>query len=693
MTTKKAETIKLLILHESRDDAEQLMNLIRNSGRATRGQLIDSADTLLSALTGSQWDLMLLRPEAEGMMALDCLNQAKKLDKDIPAILLLDNNEAEDITDALQNGFEDAVPHNEEQRLLLVIQRELRNLSERRQRRQADFNLKEAEKRCRVLLDSSRDAITYVTDGMHTYANQAYLELFGYDDAEELEGMPIMDMVAPKDHDNFKNFLRAYSAGESDSNEFVCHGICTDGTEVQARMIFSSATYDGEPCTQILIRTNQADAELAERLKEISSQDLLTGLFNRQHFNQELDRTLQWATSSAKTAVILYIQLDNFTAIQSDVGMAAADMVISDVATLLRETLPEGAVLARFGDEVFTAIIKEQTLDQGAALAEKIRATLEDHMSEVQERTIQITASIGVTLISENSDNAQEVITRVHKASEEVRDGRPLGNGVKVFDPASIKKIDATDTGAIVQDAIDRGLFKLLFQPVIDLRGGGGELYEAFLRMVDDNGKEVSPAQFLGAASQQELSEKIDRWVILQSIKLLAEHRANGHDTRLIINITGESLRDQTLLPWLSVALKAARMPSDAIVFQFSESDATTYLKQAKDFTRGLKELHCKVSLSRFGCALNPFNNLKHLEVDYLKVDGSFTKELNSKESQDALKEIVAAAHAQGKLTIASFVESAAMLSTLWQIGVNYIQGYYLQAPTEKMNYDFSSDE
>lgn len=691
--SKKAETIKLLILHESRDDAEQLMNLIRNSGRATRGQLIDSADTLLSALNGSQWDLMLLRPEAEGMAALECLQQVKKLDKDIPAILLINGNEAEEITAGLMNGFEDVVPVDDDERLMLVIQRELRNLAERRGRRQAEFNLREAEKRCKVLLDSSRDAITYVTDGMHTYANQAYLELFGYDDAEDLEGMPIMDMVSPKDHENFKNFLRAYSAGESETNEFVCHGICTDGTEIQARMIFSNATYDGEPCTQILIRTNQADAELQERLKEISSQDLLTGLHNRTYFSQELDRTLQWATTNSKTAVIFYIQLDNFAAIQSDIGMAAADMVISDIAMLLKESLPANALLARFGDEIFTVIIKEQNLDEGATLAEKIRAAIEDHMSEVQERTVQVTASIGVTLISENSDNGEEIITRVHQASEQVREGKPLGNGVNVFDPASVKKSDSDNTAVVIQDAIDRGLFKLLFQPVIDLRGGGGELYEAFLRMVDDNGREVSPSEFLGIASQQELSEKIDRWVILQSIKLLSDHRASGHDTKLIINITGDSLRDQTLLPWLSVALKAARMPSDAIIFQFTENDATTYLKQAKEFTRGLRELHCKISLSRFGCSLNPFNNLKHLEVDYLKFDGSFTKDLGSKENQEALKELVASAHAQGKLTIAPFVESAAMLSTLWQIGVNYIQGYYLQAPSEKMNYDFSSDE
>ncbi|AUM13621.1 EAL domain-containing response regulator [Ketobacter alkanivorans] len=691
--TKKAETIKLLILHESPDDAEQLMNLIRNSGRATRGQMIESSDSLAQALGAGSWDLMLLRPEANDMFAMECLKEVKKQSKDIPSILLVDEYDPEEVVEGLREGYEDVVLKDDLERLILVIQRELRNLGDRRARRSAELHLKDAEKRCAVLLDSSRDAITYVTDGMHTYANEAYLELFGYDDAEDLEGMPIMDMVASKDHEEFKQFLRAYSAGESDSNEFLCHGLCTDGTEIQARMIFSNATYDSEPCTQIMIRTNQADAELQERLKEISSQDLLTGLYNRSHFTQELDNTLQWAVTHSKTAVLAYIQLDNFASVQSDIGLAGADMVLSDVATLIRELMPEGTILARFGDEIFSALIKDKSLDDGRALGEKVRAAVEDHLSEVQERTVQVTASIGITLISENTDDAEEIVTRAHQASEQVREENPLGNGVSVFDPASVQKIDPSDTGAIVQDAIDKGLFKLLFQPVIDLRGGSGELYEAFLRMVDEDGNQVSPNDFLGAASQQELSEKIDRWVILQSIKLLSDHRANGHNTKLIINITGESLKDQTLLPWLSVALKASRMPSDAIVFQFSESDATTYLKQAKDFTRGLKELHCKVSISRFGCALNPFNTLKHLEVDYLKVDGSFMKDIASDESREALKEMVAAAHAQGKLTIAPFVESAAILSTLWQIGVNYIQGYYLQAPAEQMNYDFSSDE
>jgi EAL domain-containing protein (putative c-di-GMP-specific phosphodiesterase class I) len=152
-------------------------------------------------------------------------------------------------------------------------------------------------------------------------------------------------------------------------------------------------------------------------------------------------------------------------------------------------------------------------------------------------------------------------------------------------------------------------------------------------------------------------------------------------------------LQDQTLLPWLSVALKAARLPSDSLVFQISEPDAVAYLKQAKALTQGLAELHCKVALGQFGCAINPFNTLKHLHVDFVKVDGSFSQDLSSAENQEALKTLLASLHAQAKLTIVPCVESATVLATLWQAGVNYIQGHYLQGPSQSMDYDFSAGD
>ncbi|CBL45463.1 Conserved hypothetical protein [gamma proteobacterium HdN1] len=689
----KSETTKVLILHESRDDAEHLLNLLRNAGRAARGQLIDSEDSLTNALNTSHWDLMLLRPETEELSAQQCIALVARQSRDIPAILLANNNDSDTILAGLEDGFQDVVPSSEGERLLLVIQRELKNLKDRRQRRQLEISLKESEKRCSALLATSRDAITYVTDGMHTYSNQAYLDLFGYEDPEELEGIPIMDMVASEFHEAFKQFLRAYTSGENKTNEFSCRGVTTNNDEIECSMVFSSATYDGEPCTQIMIRTNKADAELQEKLREISSQDLITGLYNRSHFLSELEQSLEWAMAQNRVGALLYIQIDNFTAIKSqpEIGVGGADIVLSDIASILRKEIPD-TILARFDSDIFTALLRDVLLENALKIAENIRANIEHHLSEVNERTVRVTASIGVTVVSEDAGNAHEILGRAATALERAHERSEHGNAIAVFDPAQERGEGDIDNVERLQQAIDRGMFKTLFQPVIDLRGGGGELYEVFVRMVDEDGREIAPNEFLGAARINEIGTHIDRWVISQSINTLAFHRAKGHETRLIINVTADSLRDETLASWLQEELNRVALSSSALILQFSETDVTTYLIQARNFSQQIKTLGCQLSISRFGCALNPMNTLKHVEIDFIKLDGSFTRDIGTPENREALKEIVNEAHALGKLTIASFVESAGVLSALWQIGVNYIQGYYLQTPSEQMNYDFTSE-
>ncbi|WP_156494977.1 EAL domain-containing protein, partial [Oleiphilus sp. HI0128] len=176
------------------------------------------------------------------------------------------------------------------------------------------------------------------------------------------------------------------------------------------------------------------------------------------------------------------------------------------------------------------------------------------------------------------------------------------------------------------------------------------------------------------------MASKIDKWVILQTIKHLSEHRSKGHDTKLFINLTSETLQDQTFTSWLNVALKAARLPGDSLIFQISENNAITYMKQAKEFAKGISTLHCKMSINQFGHALKPFNLLKHLSPEYIKLEGSFTQDMQKGEdSKEQAKEMIQTLQSMGKLTIVPLVESAALLSTLWQAGVNYIQGYYLQ--------------
>ena len=233
-----------------------------------------------------------------------------------------------------------------------------------------------------------------------------------------------------------------------------------------------------------------------------------------------------------------------------------------------------------------------------------------------------------------------------------------------------------------------------MYQPVISLHGEDDEQFEVLLRLADTEGNELSPGQFLGPAEDAGLLEKIDRWVILHSIKALSEHRATGHKSRLFINLTHKSLSDDTFVSWFGVALKAARLPSDAVILQIHENDATAYIKQATRFAQSVAELHCKLSINHFGCSLNPFNLLKHLTPDFVKLDGSFAAEIeDSKERQAELVEMVTALQTQGVLTAVSGIESASSLSVLFQAGVNFIQGYYISPPLDAMDYDFASED
>jgi len=246
------KTIRLLILEDSQNEAERLVSLFRNAGQATRVHRITSSEDLTDALLQT-WDLLISAPSSENLDPSEAISAIRRQAKDIPVIQLIAGNDVDAITEALTLGAQGALPQGEDEWLILVANRELANLEERRARRSAEVALREAEKRCHLLLESSVDAIAYVHDGMHIYANRAYLELFGYEDVDELEGMPMIDLIASCDQGNFKGFLKNYQTLQGTS-ELVCSGVRTDGSSFKARMNFSPASYDGEPCIQVVIR-------------------------------------------------------------------------------------------------------------------------------------------------------------------------------------------------------------------------------------------------------------------------------------------------------------------------------------------------------------------------------------------------------------------------------------------------------
>ena len=682
------KTIRLLILEDSQNEAERLVSLFRNAGQATRVHRLTSSDDLAEALKQT-WDLLINAPQSENLAPSEAISAIRRQAKDIPILQLTADNDAEAITEALMLGAQDALPQGEDEWLLLVANRELANLEERRARRSAEVALREAEKRCQLLLDSSVDAIAYVHDGMHIYANRAYLELFGYEDVEDLEGMPMIDLISGTDQSRFKTFLKNYQSMEG-SAELACGGVRADGDTLKTRMHFSPAAYDGEPCIQVVIRAENDSAEL-QKLREISSQDPVTGLLNRNSFLEVIDAAVERAINAGQPASLAYIRVDRFAALQADIGLTDSDQLLNQLATLLRGHFPGEAQLARFADDVFAVLQPGVIPQQAEPELRKLLTKVEGQLLDVGGRTVQTTLSIGVAGLDEKTAKAQDAIERAHRCADELSDG----NELKLYNPADELAAAANrgDIVAMLKQALESNSFRLLFQPIISLRGDSFEHYEVLLQLLDPQGVEVPPNEFLSTAADAGLAAKIDRWVILNSIKLLAEHRAKGHRTRLFLHLSAASIQDPSLLPWLGVVLKASRLPGDSLAFEFGEADAVAYLKPAKALAQGLNGLGCRTALAQFGCVLNPFNTLKHLDAEFIKVDGSYTQDLTRQENQEALKALLAELHEQQKQSIVPFVESATVLATLWQAGVSYIQGHYLQGPSQSMDYDFASDE
>lgn len=688
---KTKDTIKLLILDTSRNEAEELVNLLRNAGRATQALFIESEEHLLEQLNNKSWDLFYASERSQALTAEQALAHIKKLELDLPLILLSEGYEPDRVLSALQAGINDVVPMAESERLLLVSLRELDNLGQRRQRRRAEINLRDAEKRCQLLLDSSKDAIAYVHDGMYIYANQAYVELFGYDDFDDLEGMPLMDMVAGKDQTELKSFLKNYAANNSDSDTFSCCGYREDESEFDTKLHFSTARYDGEPCTQILIRTQPAGG--TSMSPTMVKADVLTGLLTDSTFNELIEKAIKDANRDQLKFAVFYVQLDNFIPIKNKIGASSTNLVLGDVAKALRQAAVYPEQLARINEFNFALLVPDMEPQAALVHAEKLCQAASANPFNVSNEDIKITASVGIAFVNETTDSPGAVINKARSAADFVHNTRG-GDGAHIHDNNEQDAAQSEQVFTLLSQALENNLFKLLFQPIVSLRGDSGEHYEALLRMPDENGNDISPSEFLQSASDNGLNLDVDLWVVQEAIKQLKSHLEKGRKTHLLINLTKESLLNPALLQKVSCLLNEARMPGDSIIFQLSETDATANVAESKNFIKGVNELHCKVALTHFGRALNPFNTLKQLPVSYVKIDPSFIADLSKDEdSKEDLKTLVSSLHTQGKLTIAPMVDHASLLPVLWQAGINYIQGYYIQQPSSRMDYDFSTED
>lgn len=699
------ETIRLLIINDDANEVERLLSMLRNSGRSSRAQHVPSIEGLEKLLGDQAWDLLLAADNAKSCDPKLALRTIKKLDKDIPAIFLSEADIDEfniALIDGLKAGARDVVILDDDQHLLMVMTRELSNLQERRERRKADRKLKESESRCQHLLDSSRDAIAYVEDGMFLYANQSFAERFGYKQTDDIISMPVIDIIAKSDQENYKSFMKAFKLSEDGEKELSLKGTRRDKSEFEIDLSVTHAIYENDPCVQLLVagKYEAHTGEAAADIKRANNLDALTGVYNRVYMSNALANAIRDAADNDKYRSLHIISVDLYDPeMRSSLGISGRDAAMTDIAAHLKTLIGDDGVLGRIADDEFALLVNGTDEEQQSSRAKNICKQVADHIYQAGAKTTQVTVSIGICPITEKVTTQDQVFERAHSACEEVRKAgkNGVGNGCKYYLP---KLSDAgAENNSVVIEVIERAIsketFKLTFQPIISLRGEPDEHYEVLLNMLpDESGTMLRHEEiFRALATNDTLGKKLDRWALINAAKTLAARRSDGSSINLFVNITAASLRDDSLAGWLSVALTTANLPANALILQFDETDASNYLTQTKNFCEAMHQIGVRCCINRFGCSLNPFKTLAHFDVDMVKVDGSFTADIQHKnESPDTLKNLLKEINDNYKQSIVPQVENATVLATLWQSGAHFIQGQYVQAPSEKMDFVFNEE-
>ncbi len=689
--------IEFLVIDDSPNATESRISALRNTGMVAHYTRVYKEEELVEALTNSTIDLILYTRDAAAIDPEHVIALCRKSAPGIPLIIIYsDTEDSKSLLEAMRKGVCDVVLKDDIDHLEIVINREYDSLQGRRELKMLRSRLQEMEEQCDALVEHSRDAIAYVHEGMYIRANQVYLDMFGYLAMDDIEGMPILDMVSPKDIDEFKKFLRSIdNSKEPASLEIRCQD--SEGKEFSAKLETCPASIDSEPCTQIIIRDQSMDKELEQKITLLNKQDSYTGLANRQFFIGKLDEATSKEDGTTPSGSLLYILLDNFQKLRTQIGIGPSDSVLLEIAKVLQRNIAATDTLARFGDHTFVILSPIEKPGDAETFAEKLRAAINDNnYTEQLPDQHNITCSIGISYLATATDDSHQLINQAFNACELIRNEG--GNGIASYSE-SVAEPEQSEEGAednetkeLIKDALENDRFRLLYQPIVSLQGDTRENYAVLLRLLDENNEEILPSSFLEQAAQVSLMTDIDRWVIEHSIKELAKQRELGHKVKFFINISAAGITDETLLLWICDCLRENNAKGAWLTFQIRDRDLRANTQDAKRLVDGLKKIRCQIAVDQFGLNPKAETTLKHLSIDYIKIDQSFTHGLaNSEEMQDKLHEINKIAQTYNVKSIAMAVEDANSLAVLWTVGINYIQGHFLQRPSQNITYDFNS--
>jgi diguanylate cyclase (GGDEF)-like protein len=668
-------SVSLLVTDRSPESAEHINSLLRNAGIKVHVIHTRTSVEVKRSLDHDSPVLILYADAEESDAPLEEISVLADA-FNVPLALFSRMDEPEKLARALSKTACYVITAEREDLLTDSVSRLIRNCENDRNSEAREQRLEELEHRYDLLLDSSRDAIAYIHEGLHVYANRAYLEALRVNHDSDIAGLSLLEMIDAGET-NLKSLLKGFAKGSFPADVLPVRVKRPDGSDFEANLVFSPARFDGEDCTQMMMQRRDAANELAAEIERLRFTDPLTQLHNRKAFVDELEA---WVTGGRGegTAAVLYIEPDGFDELQDELSADVIDAVITDLAGVIRGCLAEGDIPARINDRGFAVLAHRPTAAELESMAQKILAGYRGHLVEVGEHSLTVSCSIGLSNVGRLVVNSVEIIARARKAQAEAAAN---GDQVVVFRPqlTAVASVNGEQQWLErVRDALSNHDFYSVQQSIIDLDGEGVQLVENITYMRGESG-DHGPGDFQEVADRSDLAGAIDRQIIPGLLKTLVES-----DDRHIINISSNSIIDYAFPGWFAEQVKSICVEGTRVILQITAQSALSNLRPAQRLTKELSSLGCRVAISMFDAERRTCQLLEHLDVAYVKLHPALTEELTANaKHQEAVRKIVEAAEAHGVAVIADEVTNTSSLAVLWQCGVKLIAGAFLRETTQ----------
>jgi len=438
----------------------------------------------------------------------------------------------------------------------------------------------------------------------------------------------------------------------------------------------------------VLVRVNRKNRQLAYQ----ASHDALTGLINRYEFECRVERAIVHAHAQADTHALLYLDLDQFKVVNDTCGHAAGDELLKQLAHLLTSTVRQRDTLGRLGGDEFGMLLENCPLDKAVEIANELLATVDAFHFTWGENSFTLGISIGVVPVDRSTVDLASALSAADSACYIAKEaGRNQVQIAHMGDRRMQERHGEMQWVSRLTKALDEDRFELYFQPIVPCAGrhNSDKHIEILVRMIDEDGRVIAPGAFLPASEKYNIVTSIDRWVISHAMDWLASDPSRGDwPVTISINLSGQSIGNPEVLKFIIREMEKTGADPERIVFEVTETAAIENITSATSFMLTLRGHGFRFSLDDFGSGLSSFTYLKKLPVEFLKIDGTFVRDILSDPVDHAMvKSINELGHLLGKTTIAEFVETHELAEELRKMGVNYVQGYAYAKPQPLSNF------